>query len=423
MNRQYNIVIIGGGIVGCSLARELGKRFKKIVLLEKEHVVAFHTSGRNSGVFHSGFNQKSGTLKAKFCVEGNRLARNYCNERGIPCHKVGTYVVATEEEQVPRLDDIKKRAQANGVSDVEIVNHSELKKREPQVHGVAAFFSPTGAIVDSIRFTQSVAEEARQTGVDIVLSQEVKHIEEKKEAVYVQTQNNCYISEFVINCAGLHADRIAHQMGVGLEFSITPFRGEYFETNASATRLVRGMIYAIPHPDFPFLGVHVTPTVHNTMILGPNAVLAMGREAYGRWSFNLSDMFSMLCHGGFLKALLKNSPLRQVAWQELKNSCSKTHFLKEAGSLVNGLKMEDFKLSKRVGIRAQLIHKNGEFVDDLVIEKTERSIHLLNVVSPGMTSALPFAKWLSERIADDFSWKDNENVMTEKQIKDLAYAH
>jgi L-2-hydroxyglutarate oxidase len=423
MNHSYDIAIVGGGIIGCSLARELGKRFKKVLLLEKENAVGSHTSGRNSGVLHSGFNQKPGTLKSKLCVEGNRLARNFCRDKGIPCREVGTYVVATDESQLPRLKDLKRRAEANGVPNVEILDQDELRRREPHVRGVSAFFSPTGAVVESVRLTQSIAEEARRSGADIILSGELMHVEEKKEGIYLKTRDHSYVAELMINCAGLHADRIAHQMGVGKAFNITPFRGEYFETNSNAVQRVRGMIYAIPHPDFPFLGVHVTPTVHNTLILGPNAVLALGREAYGKGSFNLKDVISMFSHGGLIKALLKNAPLRRAAWHELKNSCSKEHFLKEASMLVEGLKPEDFKLSKRIGIRAQLMRKNGDFVDDLVIERTERSVHLLNVVSPGMTSALPFAKWLSEKIQDDFSWKEDKNSVKETQIRDLAYAN
>ncbi|MBI1883227.1 MAG: L-2-hydroxyglutarate oxidase [Chlamydiae bacterium] len=405
MKQVFDIAIVGAGVVGSALARELGQRFGKVLLLDKENAVAFHTSGRNSGVIHSGFNQKPGTLKARLCVEGSRLTREYCREKGVPCKEVGTYVMAMEESELKRLEELKARGEKNGVPGLEILSIEKVHEREPRALGLTALFSPTGAIVDSVKLVQSLVQDAQERGVVLRLGEEVKRVEEGKEGVCLFTQKDRYDAKLLINCAGLHADRLAHLMGLGREYAITPFRGEYFEANGTCAKKIHAMIYPVPHPEFPFLGIHVTPTVHGTIILGPNAVLAAGREAYGRWSFNFRDVFRTLFHGGFLKAFFKNSLLRKVAWHELKNSCSKQHFFREASRLVEGFQIEDFSLAKRVGIRPQLIRKDGQFVDDLVIEQTPHSLHLLNVVSPGMTSAIPFAQWLSKGIDNVLCWK------------------
>ncbi|MBI1870570.1 MAG: L-2-hydroxyglutarate oxidase [Chlamydiae bacterium] len=405
MNRLYDILIVGGGIVGCSLAKELGRRFDRVLVLEKENGVAFHTSGRNSGVIHSGFNQKPGTLKAQLCVDGNRQTRAYCKERQIPCEEVGTYVVATREEELPSLHQLKAKGDKNGVPGIEILSIEEVRRREPNVKGLAALFSPTGAIVDSVKFAQALRDDAERLGVGFGFGEEVMHIKERKDEVKVSTNRWTYQAQLLINCAGLHADRLAHLMKVGREYMINPFRGEYFVVGGKSVSIINSMIYPVPNPEFPFLGVHLTKTIAGSILIGPNAVPAFGREAYSKWSFNLKDFSQMIFHRGLWKALRTNRLLREVAWSELKNSCSKKHFLKEASRLVDGLRLEDLTLAKRVGIRAQLIRSDGQFQDDLVVETTRRSIHLLNVVSPGMTSALPFAQWLSKGIADGLYWR------------------
>lgn len=400
----YDIAIIGGGIIGCALARELARRFSKVLLLEKESSVAYHTSGRNSGVVHSGFNAKPGTLKAHLCVEGSRLVRQYCQEQQIPCEQVGTYVVAAEESQVSTLHELKNRGEKNGVPGIEILPIEQVRSREPNVRGCAALFSPTGAIIDSQAFARAVASEARRLGVTLILGEEVVRLAETAEAVEVATKNHTYAAQLVVNCAGLYADRLAHLMGVGKEYGIAPFRGEYFVVRRSGSPLIRSMVYPVPHPLVPFLGVHLTKTIDGSVLVGPNAVPAFGREAYKWGQVHFRDLAEMVMHKGVWNALLRNRALTKVAWNELRNSCSQHHFWQEASRLVTGLKLEDLSLGSRVGIRPQLIRSNGQLLDDLVVEATNRSLHILNVVSPGMTSALAFARWFAGGLDDNLQW-------------------
>lgn len=403
-NQSYNVAIIGGGIVGCALARELGQRFDNVLLLEKESSVGLHTSGRNSGVVHSGFNPKPGTLKAKLCVEGSRLTREYCRERGVPCEQVGTFIVAADESQVPILGQLKQRGETNGVQGIAILSAEGMREREPNIKGVAAMYSPQGAIVDSQALTRAIAEDATKLGATVRLGQEVMRIREEPDLAKVVARQDTYRARLVINCAGLHADRLAHLMGVGKEYVIAPFRGEYFVVSRPGPPLIRSMVYPVPHPLVPFLGVHLTRTVAGTVLIGPNAVPAFGREAY-KWSnVRLRDLAEMVGHRGVWNALLRNRALVKVAWNELRNSCSQRHFWQEASRLVTGLNLEDLALGSRVGIRPQLIRSNGHLLDDLVVEATDRSLHILNVVSPGMTSALAFARWFSGGIDDQLRW-------------------
>src|SRR2546422_673336 len=407
MNDQFHdVAIIGAGVVGCAIARELGGRFKSVLLLDKEVAVGFHTSGRNSGVVHSGFNPKPGTLKAELCVEGSRLIRQYCKEREVPCEQVGTYVVAVEEAQVSVLEELKRRGEKNGVPAIEILTAEHVRAREPNVKGVAAMCSPTGAIVDSQALTRALADDAVKRGVTLALGSAVMRIAEVPDVAEITTRWDAYRARVVINCAGLHADRLAHMMGVGRDYTIAPFRGEYFVVRRPGQPLIRSMIYPVPHPKVPFLGVHLTRTVAGSVLVGPNAVPAFGREAYKRTDVNVRDLSDMVRHHGFWNALRRNRALIAVAWNELRRSGSRRHFWKEASRLVEGLKLEELTLESRVGIRPQLIRSNGELVDDLVIETTAHTIHVLNVVSPGMTSALAFAKWFSGGINSQLEWTE-----------------
>ena len=406
----YDFCVIGGGIVGCTLARELVRCVDRVLLLEKETSLAFHTSGRNSGVVHSGFNPKPGTLKARLCIEGPKLIREFSTELKVPFEQVGTYVVAVKETEVSVLYELKGRGEENGVPGLEILSIEEARRREPNIKGVAALFSPMGAIVDSAALTRAVAGEAQRLGTRIVLGEEVIRIKENRVDAEITTTGDRYHTQLVINCAGLHADRLAHMMGVGKEYVIAPFRGEYFEVKRSGPPIIYSMVYPIPNPIVPFLGVHLTRTVQGFVLIGPNAVPAFGREAYRWLAVSLGDLGQILGHRGFWNAVLRNRALVKIAWNEFRRSCSRAHFLKEASKLVSGLRLQDLQLGSRAGIRPQLIKSDGRLVEDLVIEATPRSIHVLNVVSPGMTSALAFAKWFGSRIDDNLQWTGTSEI-------------
>lgn len=400
----YNVAIIGGGVIGCALARELGKRFSNVLLLEKESAVGCHTSGRNSGVVHSGFNPKPGTLKARLCVEGSKLVRDFCANHKVPFEQVGTIVVAVEKAEIPALYELKASGEKNGVPGLQILSEKVLREHEPNAKGIAALYSPTGAIVDSRSLTRALAEDAQESGINIAVGQEVRRIVERPGAVQVSTEKDTYTARLVVNCAGLHADRLAHSMGLGKEYVIAPFRGEYFVVRRPSPPIIRSMVYPVPNPLVPFLGIHLTRTISGSVLVGPNAVPAFGREAYRRGAINLRDMLEMLSHRGPWNAVMRNRSLVGIAWNELLNSCSKRHFLHEASKLVSGLTVEDLELGTRVGIRPQLVKSDGHLVEDLVIETSPRSVHLLNVVSPGMTSSLAFAGWLSSHINNNLTW-------------------
>ena len=304
------------------------------------------------------------------------------------------------------LEELKRRGEKNGVPAIEILTAEHVRAREPNVKGVAAMCSPTGAIVDSQALTRALADDAVKLGVTLALGQEVMRIAETPDVAEITTRWDAYRARVVINCAGLHADRLAHMMGVGRDYTIAPFRGEYFVVRRPGQPLIRSMIYPVPHPKVPLLGVHLTRTVAGSVLVGPNAVPAFGREAY-KWSQVYSrDLAEMAGHKGIWNAFIRNRDLVKVAWNELRHSCSRQHFWKEASRLVEGLKLEELTLESRVGIRPQLIRSNGELVDDLVIETTAHTIHVLNVVSPGMTSALAFAKWFSSGINSQLEWTE-----------------
>lgn len=387
------IVIVGGGVLGCSIARQLASSAPLVglALLEKEGQVGLHASSRNSGVIHSGFNLKPGTLKASFCVEGSRRLREYCATHGIPMQQVGTLVVATDEEDHPVLRELEGRGQANKVPGVRIIEGHELRNLEPYVGGLEALYSPTGSILDSQAYVRTLAEEARRRGVQIFLGVKVTGVKENG-CVEVTTSAGRLRAGLLINCAGLYADKVGHMVGAGLRYAIIPFRGEYYELLPHRTHLVRSMIYPVPNLEFPFLGIHFTKRVGGGVIVGPNAVLAPGREAYDNRQLNAQEVFEALTWTGFLRALTEPRFL-EVAIHEATTSMSKKKFVNTAKRLLPCLRPEDL-VPGMAGIRAQLVERNGRLVDDFVVEFTDRTVHILNAVSPGLTSSLSFADYV-----------------------------
>ena len=404
--KKYDIIIIGGGIIGCAIAYSLSKKLRvSIAVIEKENEIAKHASGRNSGVIHTGFYYTPGSLKARFCVEGNKRLINYCIEGNIPYKKTGTLVVGKSQEDKKNLEILLKRGKKNNVPGIRIINKKELNEMEPFVNGKFALYSPMGAIVDAKKLVNSLANNVQNNGVEFIMNQRVKKIKNIKNKTEISTTNNKFSTKFVINCAGVYADTIARLMNIKLNHRIIPFRGEYFELPKNKSHLVRSMVYPIPNPNLPFLGIHLTRTINNKIILGPNAVLAPGKEAYSNKNINVRELSNILLYKGFWKMVYNNY---NIIEEEILQSIIRTKFLEKVCDLLPGIKINEL-IKNSSGIRAQLVGNNGELMDDLVIKEGKNSLHILNAVSPGMTCSLPFADYLVENYVKKYNFEKEKN--------------
>ena len=389
--KEYDIIIIGGGIIGCAISKSIiSKTKKKVAVLEKENHVGEHASSRNSGVIHSGFYYKPNSLKARFCVEGNKKLLEYCLLNNVPYKKTGTLVVAKNEHDSETLYKLLDRGKINNVPGIKIVNNDELRKIEPYVKGKKGLYSPTGSIVNSKILVKTMAAETKNNGVDFLFGEEVLKISQKNDQILVNTKNYKIKSKYLINCAGIYADRIANLTGLKLNYRIIPFRGKYYQLIKEKSFLLKSMVYPIPDPNLPFLGIHITRTIDNNIIVGPNAVLAFGREAYSNKQFSISDIKDIISYDGFWKMMLLNSIKMK---NEFIQSFSKGKFVEQAQNLIPNLKSADFQEGYS-GIRAQLVDRDGKLVDDLIIKNQNNITHILNAVSPGMTCSLPFADYV-----------------------------
>lgn len=393
----FDLVVIGGGVIGCAVARAtlLQQPRLRVCLIEKEAALAEHQSGRNSGVVHVGYNQRPGTLKAQFVVEGSRRLRQFCRAHHVSVVEGGILVVARSEAEIEPLSELVRRGQANGAK-VELLDECALREHEPYAAGVAALYAPEGASVDAHGFVLALAQEARSLGAQIVASESVASLREAGSDLEVRTSRRRLRTRVLINAAGLQADRLAQQLGVGYGYQIIPFKGEYYELIPEKRHMVRSHIYPLPDLNFPFLGVHLSRTFDGGVRIGPGALVAMGRERYGRFGCDVRDLRSMLSYPGFWR-MWGSREFRAVARQEWKKSVSKKAVVEEARRLVSLLTEGDVVRS-RSGIRAQLVSRNGHLVDDLVIEETPRSLHLLNAVSPALTCSLPYADYIASRL-------------------------
>lgn len=394
----FDLIVVGGGVIGCAVIRAilLQQPQLRVCLIEKELELSTHQSGRNSGVVHVGYNQKPGTLKAKFVVEGSRRIGEFCRKGNIPFVQCGILVVASTDEQRETLLELFKRGQKNGAR-VELVDEKGLRGLEPYAAGITALYAPEGASFDSKGFVLALAREASSLGAHILLAESVVDLREEKSHIEVLTTKQKIQTQVLVNTAGLHADRLAHKIGVGHRYQIIPFRGEYYELKPDKRYMVRSHIYPPPDLAFPFLGVHLSRTFDGRVLVGPGAVLATGRECYGRFRYNFPDLTEMLMYPGFWK-MFASKVFRTMMKREWKKSFFKMAVAKEARQLLPALKDTDLTAGQ-VGIRAQLVSCDGRIVDDLVIEETQRSIHILNAVSPALTCSLPFGDHIASLIA------------------------
>lgn len=397
----YDVAIVGGGCIGCSVAYHLARDSAlDICVIEKEHHLAEHQSGRNSGVLHPGFNYSPGSLKAQFATEGTRRMKEYFDTNDLPLDELGVLVVATDHEERQRLTEIQNQATENGVETDLLESQAAIREHEPHAVGEAALYCPEAASVDSQKYVYSLAGDAEHAGVDFFSGYEVETIDTNDSTHQIRTSNGTITSSYLVNTAGLYADTLAHQMGVGQEYRIVPFRGEYYELVPEKRHLVQSMIYPTPDPDLPFLGVHYTRRTDDKVIIGPNAVLAFGREAYANTQFDLSEVLDVLGYRGFWK-LFTSLKMINVGISELNKSYRKTAFVDAAQKLVPEVEPDDFRKSY-AGIRAQIVRSDGTLVKDPLFEHGSRSTHVLNVVSPGLTSSLPFGDHLASEILSRF---------------------
>lgn len=390
-------LIVGAGVTGVALARELARRgHHRVAVADKEARVAFHTSGRNSGVVHAGYNPRPGTLKARLCVDGNRMLRDFAHKRGVPLLEGGILIVAACDREIPRLEELLRRGQESGVPGMRLVGGDGIADIEPHATGVAAVHAPSGASIDAAALVAALAEEARSAGVEVLLGQGVDAVERRGGGFEARLGDRRLRAGRLINCAGLHADRVAHPLGAGLGYRILPVRGEYRLVRPERRSLARSMIYPVPDLAFPFLGVHWTRTATGEVKVGPNAVPALGREAY-RWrQSSIRGAWELAADLRSWK-LLRQPGFARLIGGQLLTSLSRRRMAAAAATLVPGTEARDL-LPGPAGIRAQLLDADGRLVEDLTIEEKDGAVHVLNVVSPGLTCALAFAAYLADRI-------------------------
>ena len=398
--REFEVAVIGGGIVGLAAARALlsGRPGLALVVLEKEARLAAHQTGHNSGVIHSGLYYRPGSLKARNCVSGREALYRFCAERELPCERCGKVVVATREEELPALDELARRGQANGLEGLERLTAADLRTYEPQVAGIAGLFVPQTGIVDYVGVTEAFAADVKTAGGTVRTASRVRGIRRRPGGFVLDTPRGEVRCRYLVNCAGLHSDRIARMAGAEPPLRIIPFRGEYYKIAPARRSLVKNLIYPVPDPAFPFLGVHFTRMIDGEREAGPNAVLALRREGYGRLSFSLRDTWETLSFGGFWR--LAGRFWRQGAL-EYRRSFSKRVFLRDLQRLLPALKVEDIHRGG-AGVRAQAVDREGKLLDDFSIVEGEGMIHVLNAPSPAATASISIGGSIAEKAAQHF---------------------
>jgi (S)-2-hydroxyglutarate dehydrogenase len=394
---RSDVIIIGGGVVGLAVALEIARRFPRLrlLVLEKESRVGQHQSGHNSGVIHSGVYYKPGSLKARLCLSGAAAMVEFCREHGVPHRVCGKVIVATLEEEVPRLRDLRSRGEANGLKDLRLIGPEELQKIEPHARGLQALVVPCTGITDYALVCEKYAELIAAAGGVIQTSSPATAIRRSSEIV-VETPGGAYAGNFLINCAGLFSDRIARMAGDHPDTMIVPFRGEYYDLVPQRASLVRALIYPVPDPQFPFLGVHFTRRISDKVDAGPNAVLALAREGYLRTDINLTDMSESLAFPGFWRIVRRHW---RNGFGEWYRSLSKLAFVRSLQRLMPEIQESDL-VPGGSGVRAQAVKPDGGLVDDFQFVPSGKILHVLNVPSPAATASLMIGKAIVETAAD-----------------------
>lgn len=402
---RYNVIISGGGIVGLATALQLQRQRPdlRIALLEKEPQVATHQSSRNSGVIHSGIYYRPGSLRATNCKRGYDLLLQFCQTYGIPFDICGKIIVAAKQSEREPLDKIFQRGLENGLTGIRKISATEAQEIEPNVRAVEAVWVPQAGIIDYGTVARKYAQILEENGCEIYVNQKVVKIQERNQVVVVGTENATtdphekhWETDFFINCSGLYADHVASLTGEQLETQIIPFRGEYYELKSESEHLVRNLIYPVPNPNFPFLGVHFTRMIHGGIEAGPNAVLAFSREGYSRWDLNIKELSETLAFPGFRKIARK---FWREGWAEMQRSYSKAHFVSALQRLVPAIQSKDL-VPGRSGVRAMACHHSGNLLDDFLILEQPRILNVCNAPSPAATASLAVGETIAAKLLE-----------------------
>lgn len=406
--KVYDFLVVGGGIVGLATALTLLQKRPgaSVLVVEKSAYVAAEQTGHNSGVIHAGIYYTPGSMKARFCKLGAQWTRDFCDSHGIPYENTGKMIVATNQQEVERLDSLYARAIENEL-DVEVVDAEELRRREPNVRGLKAIFLKSTGIVDFKLVAQAMADEIAKLGGEVRLSTTVTDITESLSEVRVdtvQTGNESagvetYYANQIAVCGGIQADRLARMSGIEVDWQMVPFRGEYYRLSPKHNDIVNSLIYPTPDPSVPFLGVHLTKMADGSVTVGPNAVMGFSRTGYPKFSFNFKDFYDFVTFPGFWKFVNKNL---KTGIDEMWNSLNKSAYLKLVQKYAPGVQLEDLE-PYPAGIRAQAVMKDGAMVEDFMLRETSRMLHVVNAPSPAATSSMPIADYITAKMLNEES--------------------
>ncbi|MCZ2078107.1 MAG: L-2-hydroxyglutarate oxidase [Bryobacteraceae bacterium] len=391
------IIVIGGGIVGLASALHISSRLPRarITVLEKEVRVGQHQTGHNSGVLHCGLYYKPGSIKARMAVTGIRRMVEFCQENAIPHEICGKLVVAASDAQIPALNDLFERGTANGLQGLRRIGRDELREIEPHVAGVAGIHVPQEGIADYAAVCDAMVHKLNMAGVRVITGARVERVRRLGSNWLLETPSGSFEASFVVNCAGLHSDRVSAMVSGRRELRIVPFRGEYYKIKPERQYLVRNLIYPVPDPRFPFLGVHFTRLIHGGIEAGPNAVLAFAREGYRKTDISIRDLADTFTYRGFWSFLSRYSG---VSWQELRRSFSKERFCRSLQELVPEIGLDDLETGG-AGVRAQAIEPDGSLVQDFRFVENSGALHVLNAPSPAATASLAIGEEIANRVA------------------------
>ena len=396
----WDVAVIGGGIVGMATAMAIKARYDvELLVLEAEERLAPHQTGHNSGVIHSGLYYRPGSLKALNCVRGRETMYEFCAKYGIPHERCGKLVVATSREEIPRLDELERRGRANGLVGLKRLKGGEIRDIEPHASGIEALWVSETGIVDFVEVTHKFARIVTERGGEVLLGRRVVGVNERSGELIIETTKGEFRARGLINCAGLQSDRVARMCGMVPTTKIVPFRGEYYELVPEKSYLLNGLIYPVPDPRLPFLGVHFTRTIHGVREAGPNAVLALKREGYSKGSFSLRDSAETSFYVGFWRLAVR---YWRTGLDELYRSFSKAAFVRALRKLMPEITSADL-VPGASGVRAQALGRDGSLIDDFVIMEGPKMVHVLNAPSPAATASISIGETIAlkaERILD-----------------------